>query len=379
MLGNFVIACGVMVVPACLNDLTASLHVPVAVGGQLISVAALVMMIGAPALAAACAGWDRRRLLVFALVWFGLGHALSALMPSFTSLLPVRAATVLGAALYTPQAAAAIGVMVPAAQRGRAISFVFLGWSLASVFGMPLAAAVGETWGWRWAFAGVALLSLAAAAWLWRCMPDGVKPAALSRANWREVFTRPVLVAMVAVTALSSASQFVIYSYMAPYYRSVLGAGTAEISALFLWFGVFGVLGQVLASRHIDRIGAHVAVAIGLVLMVTSLLAWPLGVSVLGMAAVLVPWGLACFATNSAQQARLGQAAPALAPALMAMNSAAMYLGQVIGAASGGAMISAGGYGGLHWAALGWMLAALACSLWLSWVMVRRGPRTHHV
>ncbi len=379
MLGNFVIACGVMVVPACLNDLTAALQVPVAVGGQLISLAALVMMIGAPALAAACAGWDRRRLLVFALVWFGLGHALSALMPSFASLLPVRAATVLGAALYTPQAAAAIGVMVPAAQRGRAITFVFLGWSLASVLGMPLAAAVGETWGWRWAFAAVAVLSLAAAAGLWRCMPDGVKPAALSRANWREVFTRPVLVAMVAVTALSSASQFVIYSYMAPYYRGVLGAGTAEISALFLWFGVFGVLGQVLASRHIDRIGAHVAVAIGLVLMVASLLVWPLGVSLLSMAAVLVPWGLACFATNSAQQARLGQAAPALAPALMAMNSSAMYLGQVVGAASGGALISASGYGGLHLAALGWMLAALACSLWLSWFMVWREQRAHHV
>ncbi len=379
MLGNFVIACGVMVVPACLNDLIASLHVPVAVGGHLISVAALVMMIGAPALAAACAGWDRRRLLVFALVWFSLGHALSALMPSFASLLPVRAATVLGAALYTPQAAAAIGVMVPAAQRGRAITFVFMGWSLASVLGMPLAAAVGETWGWRWAFGAVALLSLAAAGWLWRCMPDGVKPAALSRANWREVFTRPVLVAMVAVTALSSASQFVIYSYMAPYYRSVLGAGTADISALFLWFGVFGVLGQVLASRYIDRIGAHVAVALSLALMIASLLAWPLGVSLLSMAAVLVPWGLACFACNSAQQARLGQAAPALAPALMAMNSAAMYLGQVVGAASGGALISASGYGGLHLASLGWMLAAFACSLWLSWVMVWRRPRQRHV
>ena len=65
--GNFAIGCGVMVAPAALNDLVRSLQVSVAVGGQLISVAAVMMAGGAPLLAAAVAGWDRRRLLTLAL------------------------------------------------------------------------------------------------------------------------------------------------------------------------------------------------------------------------------------------------------------------------------------------------------------------------
>ncbi|NUP86506.1 MAG: MFS transporter, partial [Burkholderiaceae bacterium] len=136
--GNFTIGCGVMVTAGTLNDLARALQVSVPVAGQLISVAAVVMAIGAPTLAALVAGFDRRRLLAFALAWYAVGHALSALMPGYGALLPVRALTMLAAAVFTPQAAAAISVMVPPEQRGRAITFVFLGWSVSSVLGMPL-------------------------------------------------------------------------------------------------------------------------------------------------------------------------------------------------------------------------------------------------
>ena len=59
--GNFAIGCGVMVVAGSLNDLVRSLQVSVPAGGQLITVAALVMALGAPLVAAAVGGWDRRR------------------------------------------------------------------------------------------------------------------------------------------------------------------------------------------------------------------------------------------------------------------------------------------------------------------------------
>jgi predicted MFS family arabinose efflux permease len=371
--GNFAIGCGVMVTAGSLNDLVRSLQVSVAVGGQLISVAAVVMAAGAPLMAAAVGGWDRRVLLVAALAWYAVGHALSALMPHFAALLPVRAATMLAAAVFTPQAAAAIGAMTPPAERGRAITFVFLGWSVASVVGMPVHAYIGEAFGWRWAFALVALLSAIGAWWLWRAMPAGVKPPALSMRSWREVFTHPVLMAIVLVTALSGAGQFTVFSYFAPYYRQVLGASATEVSLLFFWFGAFGLLGNVVLSRTIDRVGAARAVYWLLACIALSLLLWPLAVGVLAMGLVLVPWALGCFASNSAQQARLGLAAPALAPALLALNTSAIYLGQAVGAAGGGALVAAQEvagagvaeiYAGLHWIGLAWLVAAIALSAW---------------
>jgi MFS transporter, DHA1 family, inner membrane transport protein len=281
----------------------------------------------------------------------------------------MRGATLLGAAVFTPQAAAAIGVMAPPAERGRAITFVFLGWSIASVLGMPVHAYVAETAGWRWAFALVGLISLAAAAWVWRALPDGVRPAALTRRDWGAVLTHPVLMAIVAVTALSGAGQFTLFAYMAPYYRQVLQATPGQIGLLFFVFGLGGVVGNMLLTRHVDRVGTERAVAVLLVGMALTMLAWPLGVALPSMMLVLTPWAFACFATNSAQQARLGAAAPALAPALMALNSSAIYVGQAAGAASGGAIVARWGFEPLHVAGLAWVLAALGLSVW-AW---RRG------
>lgn len=364
--GNFAIGCGVMVTAGSLNDLVRSLQVSVAVGGQLITAAAVVMAAGAPLLAAAVAGWDRRRLLALALVWYAVGHALCALMPGYAGLLPVRAATVLGAAVFTPQAAAAISVMLPPEQRGRAITFIFIGWSLASVLGMPLSSWVAETAGWRWSFALVAALSAGAALGVWRTLPDGIRPAALDRAAWRHTLTHPLLMGVVGVTALSAAGQFTMFSYMAPYYGQVLQASAAEIGLLFMWFGAMGLLGNVVVSRVIDRVGAAACVTAMLGAMALTMLLWPLARTPLAVAAVLMPWALGCFSSNSAQQARLAGAAPALAPALMALNSSAIYLGQALGAGSGGALIAAQGFGALAPAGAVWMLAAIATSAWLA-------------
>ena len=170
--------------------------------------------------------------------------------------------------------------------------------------------------------------------------------------------------AVVAVTAMSAAGQFTLFSYFAPYFSQVLGAGAAQVSLVFLWFGAAGVLGNVLLTRQIDRVGAAAAVAATLGCMALSLLAWPLAVGFFSMLLVIAPWGLGCFASNSAQQARLALAAPPLATALISLNTSAMYGGQFIGSAGGGAMIAAAGFGALNWVGLAWMCAAIATSLW---------------
>lgn len=363
--GNFAIGCGVMVTAGSLNDLVNSLHVSVAVAGQLISVAAVAMALGAPLLAALWGDADRRTLLTCALAWYAVGHALCALMPTYAALLPVRALAVLGAAVFTPQAAAAINVMAQPHERGRAMTYIFLGWSISSVVGMPLHAWIGETFGWRWAFSLVAVLSAVAAVAVWRTVPAGVRPVPLPLRSWVTVLSHPLLMGLVAVTVLSGAGQFSLFTYFAPYYRRVLGAGPEAVSFLFLWFGAFGLIGNVLLTRWIDRLGAARCVNTGLVLVSLALLLWPLAVTVPLMTLVIVPWALGVFSSNSAQQARLSAAGPNFAPALLALNTSAIYLGQAIGAATGGALLTAHGFGALHWAGLAFMLMALALSLWL--------------
>jgi predicted MFS family arabinose efflux permease len=106
---------------------------------------------------------------------------------------------------------------------------------------------------------------------------------------------------------------------------------------------------------------------------------------VIAIALIMTPWGLGGFASNSAQQARLGLAAPQLATALMALNTSAIYLGQAIGAAGGGAVVAAHAalghtgkalYASLHWIALAWALLAIALSVWAQRQMSKPDGRT---
>jgi DHA1 family inner membrane transport protein len=362
--GNFVIGCGVMVVGGTLNDLTHSLAISVTQGGHLIAIAALMMGIGAPLLAAAVSRIDRRKLLTWAMLWYALGHTLCALAPDYDWLWPVRAFTVLAAAVFTPQAAATVGFMSTPAHRGRSITFVFMGWSVASVAGMPIASWIGERMGWRVSMMLVAAGALVAAWMLHRSLPAGIRPPALSLRAWRKVFRSPLLMAVVLVTACQSAGQFTVLAFAAPYYKHDFGANPEQISLMFAWFGGLALAGNLLLNRLIDRVGAAPAVTLTLGLMALSLLIWPLGTNLIWLSVVVVPWAVSGFATNSGQQARLGGLSPRLAPALMALNTSAIYLGHALGASGGGWVLAQQGYAQLHWLGLAWMLVAWGLSWW---------------
>jgi predicted MFS family arabinose efflux permease len=367
LFGNFVVGTGIMIVPAMMNELSTSLKVSIPNVGRLISWASLLMCLGAPLLAWLVAGWDRRRLLALTMGWYGAMHFLCALMPGFESLLWARVLAMVAPAIFTPQAAACIGLLVPDSQRGKAISLVLLGWSIASVVGMPLGAWLGGAYGWRSAFMMVALMGLASALWVWFAMPNGVKPPAFSLLAWRQTFRSKALMLCVAVTALASAGQFVLFSYLAPYFKATIDITAGELGLFFMGFGVFGFAGNLWLSRNIDRIGSSRGTMLAVGSMALSLAVWPLGAS-FGLAAlVCVPWALGCFTCNSAQQTRLVSIAPALAAGSVALNSSAMYAGQAFGAASGGWLIDQGQISMLHWAGL----VGLSLAMAISWLATR--------
>jgi MFS transporter, DHA1 family, inner membrane transport protein len=122
LFGNLVIGIGVMVVPGMLNHLAKNLVVSIPVAGQLIALAAVVMAIGAPLIAAFTSSVNRRLLLTIAQLFYMVGALLCAAAPQFIALLPTRAIMVIGAAIFTPQAAATIGLLVPPEKRSGAVT-----------------------------------------------------------------------------------------------------------------------------------------------------------------------------------------------------------------------------------------------------------------
>ena len=366
LFGNFVIGVGVMVVPGMLNQLAESLEVSVPTAGQLLGFAALAMCIGAPLTAAFTSQIDRRRLLLFSLLLYSVGHAACAFAPDYATLAVLRSVSVLGAAIFTPQAAATIGLLVPPERRGKALTTIFLGWSLASVAGMPLGSLIAGHLHWRGGFVLVALLAAIAAAWIARVVPRGLTVPPLSPSSWLEVARNRRLTMLLAATLTMASGQFILLAYIAPSLRESTGASPTVLAAFMAVNGVFGVLGNTRLVRRIGITGPDRAASEAMLAMLVGLLLWALAASLgLPWPAIVLSmafWGFGAFASNSAQQARLAASAPALASASIALNSAGMYAGQTIGAGLGGLAIAAAGY-----TLLGWLAAAVVgAGLYLS-------------
>jgi len=376
LVGNFVIGTGVLLPAGMMNDLVRDLGVSVSKGGGLIWAGAIVIGISAPLIAAVTSEVDRRLLLVGSLLLYVVGHALSALSLNYEMLLAVRVVTTLSAGVFTPQAAATVGLLLPPERRGAAITFIFLGWSIANVLGMPMGSLIGATLGWRAAYGILAVLSLIAAAGVWWGVPPGLRVQRLSLASWKGVFLSPVLVLVLLVTVASLSGQFALFTYIAPVLKDSLAAAPATIALLLAWAGFWGVTGNSLAARISGRLGVAGAILVFMLCMAAGLTLWPLGHGsvALTMLAMAV-WAFGTFAGNSLQQARLMGIAPPLASASIALNTSGIYVGQAVGAALGGLLVSAGRLDLLSWAGVAFMLLAIACSVAAAWLTgQRQGP-----
>ena len=363
MFGNFVVACGVLVVPGMLDKLAQDLQVSVPTAGLLLSLAALAMCLGAPLFAAFTSRVDRRLLLTASLLVLGIGHAACALAPNYAVLAVLRPLAVLGAAVLTPQAAATIGLLVPPAQRPAAVTTLFLGWSVASVVGMPLGNLVANTLSWRAGFGLIAVMAVVSAAIVWRVVPGGLRVAPLSWASWLAVAGSRRLRLILLTTMVWCAGQFMVLGYITPLLRHFLAAPPTAQAALLGLMGITGVLGNVVLNRRVGRIGPDRGARLALALVAAGLALWTglslLAPSLAGMALVMLVWGSGSFAFVSAQQARLGASAPDLASASIALNSSSLYAGQALGATAGGALLATLGYGALGPAGLVTVLLAL--------------------
>ena len=124
LFGNFVIGTGVLLPAGMLNQLSSELQVNTATAGLLLLAGGVVVGIGAPVLAMLTTRVDRRLLLTLSMLLYAAGHLVSAFTNDFWSLLMVRVLMISAAGIFSPQAAATVGLVVPNERRASAIAFI---------------------------------------------------------------------------------------------------------------------------------------------------------------------------------------------------------------------------------------------------------------
>ncbi len=146
-----------------LPDIAADIGVPVATAGLLTSAFAIGMVVGAPLMAALARRWPRRSGLLAFLGLFLVAHVLGACTGSFTVLLASRIIAALANAGFLAVALTAATELVPPDRKGRALSVLLAGTTVATIAGVPAGALLGTLIDWRATFWGMAMLCLPSA------------------------------------------------------------------------------------------------------------------------------------------------------------------------------------------------------------------------
>jgi len=327
-----------------LPALARDLGVGVAQAGLLVSLFALVVALSGPLLTARFAGVERRRLFVTLLLLFGAANLLAALAPDFATMAVARLLPALGVTVFWSMACeTAVDTLGPA-QAGRALALMAYGMVGATVFGIPLGTLLGDAFGWRWAFALLALLAFVNAALLTRLPTLRPGQAALSLAEQLRLARQPVLLGHVLLTTLSFTGMFTAYTYLADLLERLAGLHGTLVGWALMVFGAVGLIGNGLGGRLVDKSARRATLLFSLVLALGLLALVPAGNNRLALVAVLGAWGIAQAALFIIHNARLMQATPE-APAFgSALNIAGANAGIALGALLGGRVIDTVGH-----------------------------------
>lgn len=332
--------------------------------GHVISAYALGVVVGAPLLATLAARLARRTLLLLLMTMFALANGLSALAPSYGSMLAFRFLSGLPHGAYFGVAALVAASLVPPERRTFAVSRVMLGLTVATVVGVPLANWIGQAVGWRWGFGIVAALGFATVALVALFAPhDRPQPGASPLAELAALRLPQVWLTL-GIGAIGFGGLFAVYTYLASTLMEVTGVSPSIVPIVLCVFGLGMTAGNLVVPRFADR--ALMPTAGGLLLWsATSLALFPLAAQNIwtaGLDVFLIGMG---GALGTVLQTRLMDVARDAQGLAAALNHSAFNTANALGPWLGGLAI-AGGYG---WTSTGWVGCALALGGLAIWAL----------
>ena len=378
-LGTFALGTDLFVIAGVLPAIAHTRAVSLDTAGLLITVFSLMYGFCAPVLAAFTSRIPRQTLLMIVLAGFSLANIFSALAPTFLLLMIARLIAAGFAALYTPTATAIAASLASPARRGQALGIVLGGLTTATILGVPIGSWLGQHLGWQATFLFVGALGfLAFLALLAFRLPHMVTPPVLNLKARLAPLLRPEILLALAPIAFWAIGGFAIYTYITPFLSHY--THITDPSLMLFIYGAGGVFGSWLGGYLVDRFGAIRPIVCGLIILIIMYVTLPLtATTLIGASIALMIWGICGNVLFAPQQHRLLSLSPTLPTILLALNSAALYLGIAGGSAIGSVVLTYNSIGGLPPTSAVFTAVSLAFFLWSVWVSKRQEQTTQTV
>ncbi|ETX11458.1 MFS transporter [Marinomonas ushuaiensis DSM 15871] len=310
--------------------------------GLLISAYAIGVMIGAPLITLYLTKYSHKTSLLALMVVFVLGNVLSALAVNYETLLVSRIITSLSHGAFFGIGAVVAMNLAPYHKKGSAVASIFLGLTIANIIGVPITTWLGQTFDWRISFAVTALLGLVAILGISRNLPTMPRTEKPNVRSELKTIMQPAALRAFATTVMCASSMFTLYTYITPIMQTLAQASDNAVAIMLMLTGIGFTLGNYISGKVTDK-SPDMALFVFLGLQVLVLLVFRFtSTTVVGAGITILLWGTVIFGSGpplQMQVMKIAEKAPGLASSI---NIGAFNLGNAIGAALGGLVISIG-------------------------------------
>lgn len=305
--------------------------------GLLITVYAWVVAIASLPLMVTVSRAEGRKLMLSVVGVFMLGQALSAMSSGYWMLMFSRILVACSHAIFWSIVTPLAVRMAPSGQDSKALGMIVSGSSIAMIVGLPLGRTVGLYLGWRMTFALIAVLAAAVLLLLAFMLPKVPGKGGFSWSKLPSLLGITPLRNLYVLTVLVVTAHFTGYSYIEPFLACEAGFGASGITAVLMLFGVMGIVGSILFSRHnASRPSFFMEYAV-LGISGSLLLSGAVSFNAVPMVALCVLWGLAVSFLNLSFQSEVIRFSPEDGAAVaMSIYSGIYNVGIGAGALFGG-------------------------------------------
>lgn len=338
--------------------------------GHLISLYALGVVIGAPFITIAFARMAKKRLLLILMAVYATGNLASAQANTFYELQWLRFLTGLPHGAYGGIVCILAAGMVRSQHRGKAVTLVMMGLTLAILIGNPLATWFGQLLDWRWVYQGVGFIALSAAVLIALVVPNDQPQQPARTRTELTALKNPQVLLTLAIGSVGFGGMFAVLSYLAPTLLQATQVAEYWIPIALLVYGIGSLTGSLVGGWATD-VNIKWAIGGSLAWSALVLFVFPFSISqlitvlpmvfLLGSTAALVP----------TLQVRLMDVAGQAQTLAASLNHAAFNIANGIGAFLGGLAIASP----LQFQATGWVGCALASAGLLLFFITKRHSR----
>ena len=274
-----------------LTPIAKELMVTEGMAGQTVTAVGIFAVITSLLLAPLTGKIDRRYILLFFSGLLVASNLIVALAPDYYTLLAGRGILGICVGGFWSMASAVTLQLVPAKDIPRAFSIIYSGVSVATIISLPLASYLGYLLGWRNIFYLAALMGVLTFAWQFLTLPSMPAKEGNNFKNMFGLLKQNWVLAGIGGTIFSYGGYHVFFTYLRPFFETLLPSESGILSAVLLAFGIANCIGTVVAGAIIGKWFRQTMISIHVALAVIAISLFFSNGVVLGNTLLAIAWG----------------------------------------------------------------------------------------